>query len=161
MRSFTPLILIGICLSLISAKCRTPDTSSFVAKAEKYTVAGGVYGSGYSLHYEILFTDKVKDSIAMDSIYISASTDKAYRKLASERGWGIRKTKEGVYFLDCIFNGGERMQSDGNIRMVQIIHYNKPAGMGENEGIIFGKYRGKAVTVAIKTFKRTEHISLP
>ena len=161
MKTIKKISLFIIPLVLISAKCREAKTKEFVKSATVKTINGGVYGSGYSTTYKVLFTEKVKKELSFDSIYISAGNKAAYKKVAKENGWGLRKMESGSYEFTCQFSGGAKMQADGTIKEIIIPTYNKPVRMGENQGILYGKYNGKNAVVFIPKFQLQESVNMP
>ena len=161
MKAFRPILLIALPLILLSAKCKEAKTDDFVEKAEVHTINGGVYGSGYTVHYEITFSNKLEDVLSFDSMFFKADSKLAYRRVAKENGWGLKKLEKGSYYLDAYFQGGDRMQASGEIINIDIPTHAKPKEMGENEGIIYGKYGKKRAIVLMPKLTQKESVNLP
>lgn len=161
MKTIRPILLIALPLLLLSAKCKDAKTSGFVAKAEVHTINGGVYGSGYTVHYEITFRNTLDDVLTFDSMFFKADAQLAYKKVANENGWGLKKLEDGSYYLDAYFQGGDRMQASGEVINMEIPTHAKPKEMGDNEGIIYGKYGEKRAVVLIAKITRKESVNLP
>lgn len=161
MKAFKNISLLIIPLILVSAKCKEAKTEEFVKTAAVRTINGGVYGSGYSTTYKILFTDKVKNDLSFDSILISAGNGKVYKKKANENGWGLKKLESGNYEFACQFSGGDKMQADGSIKNIIIPTYIKPTVMNDNQGLMYGKYGDKKATVVINKFQLQESVNMP
>ena len=147
-------------LMLLSAKCKDIDTKEFVTKSEKNVSYGGVYGSGYSKSYFITFSTKLEKVLTFDSMYVAVDSV-AHRKIAKERGWGLAKTENNEYYLNVSFHGGELMQNDGEVRMVEMPTFPQPQDLGTNDAIIYGKYDDKPVTILIEKFAKKEDVFAP
>lgn len=161
MKSFRLILLIALPLFLLSAKCREAKTADFIKKAEVHTINGGVYGSGYTVHYEITFNAALDQVMTFDSMYFKADSKSAYKRTARENGWGLKKLENGSYYLDAYFQGGDRMQAIGEVLNVEIPTHPKPKEMGENDGIIYGKYGKKKAVILISKLTQKESVNLP
>jgi len=161
MNAIKPLLLLTLPFLLLSAKCKEAKTENFVDKAEVHTVNGGVYGSGYSIHYEITFSPELTEELTFDSMILKADNESVYKRIARENAWGLKKLKDGKYYLDAYFQGGERMQASGEINEVIIPTYPMPKAMENKEGIVYGKYGKKNAVVLISKFTVKESVNLP
>jgi hypothetical protein len=161
MKALKKISLLLIPIVFISAKCKEAKTKEFVQKATVKTINGGVYGSGYSTTYKVIFTEKVKKELSFDSIFISSGNGTAYKKVSNENGWGLKKLESGMYEFSCQFSGGEKMQADGSIKNIIIPTFPQPTRMGENQGLLYGKYNGKTAVISIDKFELQESINMP
>lgn len=146
---------------LVSAKCKQETSSALIAKAEKSTTFGGVYGSGFTTNYEVTFSKQATEEIVFDSVWIAVGKTEVYKSLALEKKYKFYKNEEGLPYFNFYFQGGERMQPNEEIINIEIPRFEKPAAMEENEAIIFGKYGKKKMKIAIAAFHKKENINMP
>lgn len=161
MKTLKIIAAIVIPFVLISSKCKQTKTEGFVQEAKVQTTNGGVYGSGSTTNYSVLFSNEVKDTLIFDSILIDAGNNKVYKRVANQNGWGLRKVKNGQFYFDIRFLSGERVQADGTIEFVEIPTYSKPEIMGENQAVIFGRYGKKEALIQIEKFELIETVNMP
>ncbi len=148
-------------LVLSSGKCNQKLPSDLVILASKKTVMGGVFGSGFSYNYTFIFNKLISDTLEIDSIFIKVDETICYKKLHQNEFIRVMKNEENLYQVEISFQGGDRMQGNGEIIRIEIPTYPIPDSLKNYSSLIYGKYKFKPFVYGIDKISKGEDIFAP